>query len=337
MKQVGPRALAFCERPPARPRIALIFGGDPGLVSTSADALAKAWLPAPDPINIIKLGEDDLRRDPQLLADELVARSLLGGDRLVRLRVERDASSKLILEIIADIDKAALTPEAFWIIEAGELNKTNKLRVGIEDAQSAVALQLYADDEASLADLVTRRLAAAGFTIEPQALSAFVAELPGDRRLALSELEKLELYSVGLGRSIQPNDVALLASAEQPRGADDAADDAILGDAPAASLSVDRYLDAGGNPISALRTLHFRLLRVSDAVASGAGTGARLRPPIFDREWPNFSRALRDWPPTAIHRAFTRLYEAEKACKQAGAPSEAILRQLIHRVAVRSI
>jgi DNA polymerase III subunit delta len=337
MKQAGARALAFCEAPPDKPRIAMIFGGDPGLVSTSADALAKAWLPGADPLNLVKLSDDDLKRDPQLLADELVARSLLGGDRLVRVRAEKDASYKLILEILDDVDKQSLTPEAFWIVEAGELNRTNKLRAGFEESNSAVALQLYSDDEATISDLASKRLAGAGVTMEPEALAAFVADLPGDRRLALSELEKLELYAVGLGRAVTAADVALLASAEQPRGADDAADAAIAGDVASATLSVNRYLDAGGNPISALRTLHFRLLRVSDAIASGASTGARLRPPIFDREWPAFSRALRDWPAPIVHRAFTRLYEAEKACKQAGAPSEAILRQLIHGVAVRSI
>lgn len=337
MKQAGPRALAFCEAPPDKPRIALIFGSDPGLVSTSADALAKAWLPGADPLNLVKLSDEDLKRDPQLLADELVARSLLGGDRLVRVRADKDASYKLVLEILTDIEKSSLTPEAFWIIEAGELNRTNKLRNGFEESNSAVALQLYADDEAGISDLASKRLAGAGVTIEPEALAAFVADLPGDRRLALSELEKLELYAVGLGRAVNTADVALLASAEQPRGADDASDAAIAGDAAGATLSVNRYLDAGGSAISALRTLHFRMLRVSDAVASGASSGARLRPPVFDREWPVFARALRDWPAPAIHRAFTRLYEAEKACKQAGAPSEAILRQLIHRVATRAI
>jgi hypothetical protein len=38
-----------------------------------------------------------------------------------------------------------------------------------------------------------------------------------------------------------------------------------------------------------------------------------------------------------VHRAFARLYEAEKTCKQAGAPQEAILRQLIHRIALRQV
>src|SRR5690606_11879900 len=161
-----------------------------------------------------------------------------------------------------------------------------------EASTKGTALQLYADDEASVLELVTRRLPAAGVAIEPEALAAFVADLPGDRRLALSEIEKLELYAVGLARPVALEDVTQLASAEQPRGADDAADAAIVGDAAAATLSVNRYLDAGGNPISALRTLHFRMLRVSEAVASGAASGARLRPPIFDREWPAFSRSL---------------------------------------------
>ncbi len=337
MKQAGPRALAFCEKPQGKTRIALIFGADPGLVSTSADTLAYNWLPSPDPFNIIKISDDELKRDPQLLADELVARSLMGGERLVRVRVDKDASSKYLIEILTDVEKGVLTPEAFWIIEAGELNKTNKLRTAFEASDAAVALQLYADDESTVAELVTRRLAAAGVMIEPPALAAFVSDLPGDRRLALSELEKLELYAVGLGRAVSTRDIALLASAEQPRGADDAADAAILGDAPQATLSINRFLDAGGGAISALRTLHFRMLRVSDAVSSSAGSGMRLRPPIFDNEWPRFSRALRDWSAPAIHRAFTRLYEAEKTCKQAGAPQEAIVKTLIHRIATRTL
>jgi DNA polymerase-3 subunit delta len=337
MKLAGSRALSFIEKPTGKVRIALIFGGDPGLVSTSADQLAERWVPGIDPFNIVKLSDEDLKRDPQQLADELVARSLLGGDRLVRLRIDKETGAKPAIEILGDIEKGILNPEATWIIEGGDLGKTSKLRGAFEASDAAHALQLYADDEATVGDFVTRRLAAAGVNIEPDALAAFVAELPGDRRLALSELEKLELYAVGLGRAVTAQDVALLASAEQPRGADDAADAAILGDTAQATLSINRYLDAGGNPISALRTLHFRMLRVLDAIASNAGSGMRLRPPIFDKEWPPFARAMRDWRAAAVQRVFNRLYEAEKSCKQAGAPSDAILRNLIHRIATRTI
>ena len=36
MKLAGARALAFCDKPQGKTRIALIFGGDPGLVSTAS-------------------------------------------------------------------------------------------------------------------------------------------------------------------------------------------------------------------------------------------------------------------------------------------------------------
>ena len=292
----------------------------------------------PDDINLIRLTDDDLRRDPAVLGEELTARSLLGGDRLVRVRVEREAGAgKHLLAALADIDAGTLHPEATWIIEAGDLGKSSALRSAFEASANAAALQLFADDEASVSEFVSRRLAAANVAIEPDALLRLVSELPGDRRLAISEVEKLELYAMDLGRPVSAKDILEIASAEQARGADDAADAAIIGDAALAARSLDRFLDAGGNAISAMRTLHFRMLRVADANASNAGSGMRLRPPVFDREWPAFSQALKDWPGPRLHGAFVHLYEAEKTCKQAGAPSDASVRTLIDRISRREV
>ncbi|MDZ4762852.1 MAG: DNA polymerase III subunit delta [Alphaproteobacteria bacterium] len=336
MRQSGDKALAFCERPPEIPRIALIFGPDAGFVSAAADSLARAWLPVADPINLVRLSDDDFKRDPLVLVDELVARSLLGGDRLVRLRTDREPTAKILVGLLADIGARTLMPEAALIIEGGDLGKTSKLRTAVEASADAIALQLFADDEAGVAEFVRSRLSAAQAPIEPDALSAFAAELTGDRRLAMAETDKLELYALDLGRPLTLLDIGLVASGEQPLGADDAADAAISGDALSAAQSINRFLDAGGSAISALRTLHFRLLRLSDAQASGAGSGSRLRPPVFDKQWPAYSRAIRSWSTAALQQAFTALYEAEKACKRAGAPAEAIARTTIDRIARRA-
>ncbi len=336
MKLAGPQALAFCGKPIGKVRIALIFGADPGLVSAAADTLAGVWLPAgSDPLNLVKLTDEDLKRDAMRLGDELAARSLLGGDRLVRVRIDRETGAKPVLDLLADVESGQFTPEAAWIVEAGDLGRTSKLRSAFESSKG-YALHLYADDEASIGDYVAGRLAKASIVIEPEALAAFVGELPGDRRLAMSETEKLELYADGLGRAVSLSDIALVAAAEQPKGADDAADAAILGDAMAASRSLDRFLDAGGSAISALRTLHFRLLRVIDALA-GDGGGMRLRPPVFERDWPVYSRALKDWRQGRADRAVAELYSAERACKRAGAPAEAIVRTLMDRIARRTL
>jgi DNA polymerase III subunit delta len=336
VKLAGPKAQAFCQRPPKDVRIALLFGSDGGLVSEAADTLARAWVPDIDPFNLVRLADEDLRRDPARLEDELVARSLLGGDRIVRLRIERETAAGPVLALLKQVESNAFLSEAAFLIEAGDLGKKSDLRAAFEIAGKAAALHFYPDDEASILDLVRERLARAGVAIEPDALALFSADLAGDRRLALAEIEKLELYALDLGRPVGPADIAGIASAEQPMGADDAADAVILGDVVAADRALNRFFDAGGSAISALRTLHFRLVRVTDATASGAASGMRLRPPVFDRDWPQFSRALRDWTPARIRRALARLYETELACKQAGVPAEALVSQLVLRLATRS-
>jgi len=337
MKLAGARALSWCEKPKDAVDAVLLFGPDSGLVSAAADQLAKARIPDLDPMNAIRMTEEDLRRDDTRLGDELVARSLLGGARLIRLRIEREASARSALEALADIEAGRLLPEAFWIVEGGDLGKTSKMRKAFEEAGKAMALQLYADDEASVSDYAARRLAAAGVEIEPDALAALVDELPGDRRLAMSELEKLELYAFELGRPVTLEDVQSIASAEQARGADEAADAAILGNTEDADRAIGRFLDAGGSAVSALRVLHFRMMRLLDAVGGNVSSGFRLRPPVFEKDWPAYSRAMRDWNAARLQRAFDRLYQAEKSCKQAGAPTDAIVVSLILRIARRSV
>ncbi len=335
MKLAGQKALAYCEKPKPRDQAILIFSSDPGLVSSAADTLIAKRLPDIDPMNVVKLNDDNLKNDDAMLADELVARSLLGGDRLVRLRLEKETYAKQVIAVLSDIDNDRLHAEALWIIEAKDLGKSSKLRSAFEASKTALALHLFPDDETSVTDYAEAQLAAAEISIEPDALAAFCAELPGDRRLAMSEIEKLQLFAHDIGRPLTIDDIQSIAAAEQPRGADVAADAAILGDVKAATIAINRFLDAGGSPISAMRTLHFRMLRVLDAAAMERPNGRALRPPVFEKEWPAFQSALRDWTPARIERAFSQLYASEKACKQAGAPAEAIAGQLILSIATR--
>lgn len=336
MKLAGAKAAAFCRKPAPDVRAALLFGEDAGLVSFEADALVGAWLKADlATADIIRLTEEDLKRDALALVDHLEARSLLGSARVVRIRIDREASAKPVLEAAAAIDAGDIVPEAFWIVEGGDLSKTSKLRATFEGGSKIAALHFIPDDAEATADFVRGRLTAAGVGITPDAFALFCAELPGDRRLAEGEVEKLELYALDLGRAVEIADIRVIASAEQERGADDAADAAIAGDAAGAMDALARFFDGGGNAISALRTLHFRLQRVLEANASGAPNGFRLRPPVFEREWSAFARASRDFSGSRLMTLFARLYEAERLCKQAGAPAEDVVRDLIAAIALR--
>ena len=54
-----------------------------------------------------------------------------------------------------------------------------------------------------------------------------------------------------------------------------------------------------------------------DAVGQDAGSGRRLRPPVFEKEWPAFSRAIRDWRAPTLQRTIARLYDAGRGLSRA--------------------
>jgi DNA polymerase-3 subunit delta len=63
---------------------------------------------------------------------------------------------------------------------------------------------------------------------------------------------------------------------------------------------------------------------------------AALRPPVFFKRAPAFTRALGLWTRAMATEAETALFAAEKACKRTGAPDRAIAEAAILRLALRA-
>ncbi|ACT57707.1 DNA polymerase III subunit delta [Hirschia baltica] len=334
MNLSGDKALNFVQRPKAGINVVLAFGEDLGVVSDAAQTLVQKWRKVENSeLDIVRLHEDELKKDPGLLTEHLSAVSLLGIKQILRVRLSNESIAKQLIAIVDQIATGKLYPENFLILEAGELKKSSKLRTSFSTSPDTACLQFFADSDVETSEYIRIKLSDQNIQIDELALEQFAAELPGDRRLANAEIEKLSLYAFDLGRSIQPDDIKAICSTEQPRGADNAADAALAGDIDEANKSLDRFLDAGGSAISALRTLHYRLLRVIDAQS-----GARfLRPPVFDRDRPAFNKMLKDWDAARLNRALSTLYAAEKTCKQGGIPAEAILKIVIDRFSRRQV
>ncbi len=331
MNLTGDKALAYCRKPSGDARVFLLFGSDEGVTADAAHQLSLHFVSSSS--DNIRMQEEDVKRDPALLQEEMSARALLGGAQVIRLRVTSEAINSSLKAILEDLAAGSFFCENPLIIEAGELGKKSKLRTFCETSSVVKVLHFFADDVRGTADFVARQLSDRSVEITTDAMDAFVAELPGDRRLANSEIEKLSLYAVGLGRPLNISDIHAIAASEQPRGADDAADAALSGKAALAIQNIDRFLDAGGSAVSGLRTLHFRLMRALDAHAGAT----YLRPPVFGAEKTAFNAMLKDWNGSRITRALTMIYAAEKVCKQGGAPADAALKTVIDRISQRHV
>lgn len=114
----------FLKEPGGDVRVALIYGRDRGVVSERAQQLAAKIAANPDdPFDVAMLTDSDL--DDGKLEGELAALSMMGGRRLVRLRLGdgKAGPEKAAAEALTAHADGAFNPDAFFLIETGELRR----------------------------------------------------------------------------------------------------------------------------------------------------------------------------------------------------------------------
>src|SRR6185312_3352806 len=162
MKLPPARVDAFLRRPDPEIRAILFYGPDAGLVRERADLVARTVCPdLHDPFRVADLTGAAVLADPARLADEAAQISLMGGDRVIRVRDAGDALSAILVRFLADRPSGSLT-----VLEARDL--------------AAVIRE----------SLAAHRIGASG-----GAVGFLVGDLGNDRLVTRSELEKLSLYA----------------------------------------------------------------------------------------------------------------------------------------------
>lgn len=332
MKLVGEKAAAFAAKPKRGVWSALCWCEDEGVANDAARLLVSAWTGKGDDVEIVSLGEDEIRREPGLLWDALEARSLLGATRMVRVQTTGDKIASLLVEVLSAGDTTPDRFEARLIITAGSLPTKSKLRAGFEAAKGAASLQLFADEIGDVSALVSETLAREGIVIEEAAVALLAAHLPGHRRMIHAEIEKLALYARELGRPVAPEDVRALCVSGIDASADAFVSAVFDRDTAAALDALDRLAVAGTSAITLIRALQRETQKLLAVAALGPGAGAeagmKLRPPVFRSQWPLVTRRVRAWPAPLLGRILERIYDLEQRAKLAGPVADIALRQL---------
>ncbi|MEO9970645.1 MAG: DNA polymerase III subunit delta [Hyphomonadaceae bacterium] len=332
MKFAGPQANKFCSKPDSKIWACLLFGSDGGVISDQVLTLCTSLSAKHSDPEIIRLSDDEIRKEPALLFDALEAVSLLGYERIIRVQTTGEKIAKLLLEAIAmgeaDPDRFA----AKLIISAGPLAKRSKLRSTIEAARHAAALHFFDDETADIAELARNKLRADKVEIEDEALAMFAADLPGHRGLANAEIEKLTLFGIGLGRPVSSTDIRALATTDADHGLHDLVDATLSGNPGGALATLDKLAIVGTSPISILRALQreaMRMLAAHNLAGSGGEVGMKLKPPVFKNAWPAFRAKLSLWSPKRLARLIERIYDAEEASRTAGGLGLPVVRKLV--------
>lgn len=335
---------AALRKRPVGVHIALLFGLDQGLIRERAKQLSHQIVEdLNDPFNAIELTDTELSEVGRL-ADEAMALSFMGGERLIRVRQGSDAVTKSLKLFLDRIDKDGAEPNAFVVIEGGDLKKTSGLRKLAEASPHAIAIGCYADEERDVMETVRTRLAAEGLSIDDEALAVMASRLGEDRGITQAEIEKLILYkgpkSVRTG-----SDIAVHLDDVRAGLVDSAADTTfevvehmLDGDPRALSRALYQAQAAGVNVIALVRIAQGRFTRLYEAqslIKAGDAPAAaikKLRPPIFYSAQRAFMDQLKKWPLPRLEQALDVLFEADLASKTTGAPQQELVERTFLRL-----
>jgi len=339
MKITGARQNRFLSAPPADILGVLLFGPDRGRVKSRGAALAKIIVPDADPtFGSTLITADDLSADPAKLSDEMSAMSLLGGGRLVRLRLDHERQAAAISKLIKAFDAEPSRAEAKLIIEAGDMTTRSAIRKAVEASKHFAAIGCYAANANDLREQIHSGLKHHNITITPDAMENWLPLLEGDHALANGEIEKMALYkgygSVD-GAVVSLADIQAVAAGGQSASIDTIITETLSGEIDAMDASFRRAVAGKVSPIGILFGLQRQLMRLTEAsiaMESGLPKGQAmkgLRPPVFAMQERVFSRQLDIWGLRMLRRSLAECQSAERASKTAGAPIESIVSRLL--------
>jgi DNA polymerase-3 subunit delta len=326
---------------PGAARAAVVHGRDHGVVRERAEMLARAATERPDdPFDVAVLTDSDLLSEEGRLEGELMAVSMLGGRRLVRLRLGGDsvAAERIAGEALARHLAGELNPEAFLLVEAGQLRNDSPLVRGGKDSPLCGVIPCYEDEPGELARMARATLTKEGLALAADALEVFVGRLPHDRGVARQEIERLILF-LGPGRAGQANlaDLGPFFGVEPEASLGEAALHAFGGRLAAAQSQLRLAQQEGEGGVAAVRALALhlgRLRKVAIARAGGASPQAAVKSAgIF---WKNEREVLRQanaWTLAQLAGPQADVLAAEMACKRGGSPDRLLSERLAFSIA----
>jgi len=334
----------FLARPDPGIRGALIYGRDIGVVRERANQLAaKAVANPDDPFDVALLTDGDIDGDAGRLDNELASQSLMGGRRLVRLKLSSEKASldKMAAEAAKGHDEGAFNPEAFFLIEAGNLGRDSTLRKIAEKAAAIAVIPCYEDEPGDMARLVREALNAEGVGLSADALALFVARLPKDRGVARQEIERLILYlGPRSGITAGPKDLEDFLGVEPEASLADAASDAFGGRIAEAQSGLRRAAaegEAGPAAVRAISQHLAKLRRTLTLVRNGAGLPEAAKASgVFWKNEREFLRQARAWSLETLDAVQPEVLAADRACKTTGSPDRLIAERLALTIAARA-
>lgn len=326
----GPGVERFLARP-TRP-IVLVFGPDAGLVRERVEALVHRSVDDPkDPFQLARLDGDDLAGEPTRLVEEANTIPLFSSRRAIWVKAGARNFVPALEAIVVDPP-----PDCRIILEAGDLRRSAPLRIVCERAKSAVTIACYPDAEKDLVRLIDEEMRDAGLAISPDARTALIPLLGGDRLASRHEIRKVALFARGKTR-VDLDDVLAVVADASSLALDGLIDAAFTGRTGELETQFGKARTAGtaaGTILAAALRHVAQLHRARLSIDQGASIGSAAEAIVHFTRKSAVESALKTWTSVRLERAMAQLAEAALEARRQSAMAELIAQHALLTLAV---
>lgn len=275
-----------------------------------------------------------LRGDPALLADEAGAIDMFGGAKVLWIQ---PAGDEIAPAVEAALDAPAC--ESPVVAIAGALKKTSALLKLADESPLALSHVSYELDARDAERLVSELAREEGLRLQPGVAARIAASCGNDRRMMVSELQKLALYL----NASPASPVDLDRDACDALGADlggdfsGLADLALIGDVRGLGGEISRMDTGGRDAIPVIRSLQRRLQMLAplrarvDCGERPQAVMTSLGKALFWKDKPLVEKLLEMWDSAGLARVAERAGSLERQLMRGDSPpaTEALGEELI--------
>lgn len=327
---------SFLTSPDKSIKIFLFYGPDEGLVRELGKALCLSILDSlDDPFCYSELSAGGLSDDPAKLMDELTAISMMGGERVVRLR-GATGNSKNLIEPTLNLNLDTTT----FVIEAGDIRKDSALVKMVKSLPHGAVTPCVHDKAQDINSLFKEILGAAGLSASRDVEEYLRQNLGSDRSISRQELDKLVLFMGNEQRPLTLEDVQANIGDSSSQTVFDIIDATLGGNLTVLERRLNKAFSAGESPIAFLRIIQGQLKQLHKAAAlidAGQRSGDAIKKagiPYYNQKKAQVQLSGK----TAAHMAtcLDITLTAEIGCKTTGYPDETLCRRALMRIAMAS-
>ncbi len=313
---------SYFKKPVPDIKAVLLYGQNEGLIDEYTKKFVKTVSEdLYDPFATAYLDWDEVKADGGAVMAEYNAQSLMNVRRVVVVK-EADNNFTKTLEALLDNDK---NDNLLLLIGKQSLNNKSSLVSLANSHKAAAAVACYEDREENVVSSVRAILAENAITYDMSAFNLLCSRLSNDRKINVSEIEKLITY-VGTKKHFTSADVEAVVFDQAATGMEDLGFDVFSGNREKAVNGLQRLINEGEEEVQIVRSLirHMNNLLAAKALTESGMSDTEAVKKILSKRlfyrYDAMTAQLRVWKKERLFDVAELLYKAEKDCKTTNMP-----------------